>query len=142
MYEHFIDKKIHDLVEIYGTRNPFEIAKRRNIVIVHEPLGEILGYYNKVRRVQFIHLNNSLEGKELYYVCRHELGHCILHPNESTPQLSAISIVSEMKIEKEADYFATNLTVDGSHEELYLPTKYEILNYYGLPWYLDRYMRY
>ncbi len=141
MIDYFIDQEISDLVEKYGTRDPFVIAEKRNIIVVYEPLGEILGYYNQIRRVQMIHLNDSLEEDHLTYVCRHELGHCILHPNENTPQLSANSIASEMKIEKEADYFATNLTIDGSHsDELYHPTKYEILDYYGLPWYLDRHV--
>lgn len=140
MRDEIIDRKIDFLVKKYNTRNPFKIAKKRNIVILYEPLGEIFGYYNKIKRIQFIHLNEDLNNQESLYVCRHELGHSILHPNENTPQLSTNSIVSEMKIEKEADYFATNLTIDGSHKELYQPTKYEILSYYGLPWYLDRYI--
>lgn len=140
MRPYFIDAKIAEIKETYGTNDPFKIAKAKRIIVIREPLGEILGYYSKSRRVQFIHLNENLDNQKTYYVCRHELGHCILHPNENTPQLSANSIISEMKIEKEADYFATNLTIDGSHDELYSPTKYDILDYYGLPWYLDRYI--
>lgn len=135
-----IDEKIEHLIRTHGTRDPFRIAKERKIIIIREPLGEIHGYYNRSRRIQFIHIDSNLDEKETLYTCCHELGHCICHPYENTPQLSANSIVSEMKIEKEAEYFATNFIIDGSHKELYEPTKYDILNYYGLPWYLDRYM--
>lgn len=140
MINQAIDKKIDSIVKKYETRDPFKIAKQRNIIILREPLGEVLGFYNCIRRIQFIHLNDGLEEKDENYVCSHELGHSILHPYENTPQLSSISITSELKIEKEADYFATNLIIDGSHNELYQPTKYEMLDYYGLPWYLDRYL--
>lgn len=140
MKDRFIDNRIETLVKKHSTRDPFQIAKEKNIFILHEPLGEIKGFYNCIRRIQFIHLNDNLAKQEETYVCGHELGHSILHPYENTPQLSSLSIVSELKIEKEADYFATNLIIDGSHKELEKPTKYEILNYYGLPWYLDRYM--
>lgn len=140
MKDYFIDEKISQLTKKHRTRDPFKIAERKRIIVVFEPLGEVLGYYNRLHRIQFIHLNNCLDEHQINYTCCHELGHCILHPNENTPQLSAASLVSELKVEKEAEYFATNLIIDGSHKELYRPTKYEILDYYGLPWYLDRYM--
>lgn len=140
MKDCFIDNQIEALVQKHNTRDPFQLAKEKNIFILREPLGEIKGFYNCIRRIQFIHLNTNLAEQEETYVCGHELGHSILHPYENTPQLSSLSIVSELKIEKEADYFATKLIMDGSHKELEKPTKYEILNYYGLPWYLDRYM--
>lgn len=140
MFIPYIHKKIKSLINTHETRDPFKIAKDKKIFVVEEDLGEIFGYYNRLKRIQFIHINASLSEKMKLYICSHELGHCICHPNENTPQLSATSITSEMKIEKEANYFATNLIIDGSHKELFLSTKYEVLNYYGLPSYLDRYL--
>ncbi|EOB3455091.1 ImmA/IrrE family metallo-endopeptidase [Enterococcus hirae] len=140
MFIPHIYKKINSLVHIHETRDPFKIAKDKNIVVLEEELGEIFGYYNRLKRIQFIHINTSLPTNMKLYICSHELGHCICHPNENTPQLSATSIISELKIEKEANYFATNLIIDDSHKELHLSSKYEILNYYGLPWYLDCYL--
>ncbi|EMF0275478.1 ImmA/IrrE family metallo-endopeptidase [Enterococcus hirae] len=142
MFIPHIPKKLNSLIQIYSTRDPFTIAKYKKIFVIYEELGEIFGYYNRMKRIQFIHINTSLSDNMKLYICSHELGHCICHPNENTPQLSATSITSELKIEKEANYFATNLIIDGSHKELESSTKYEILDYYGLPWYLDRYFNY
>lgn len=140
MRDFLIDEKISKLVKKCGTRDPYKIAKQLGIIILFEELGEIHGFYNKIKRIKFIHVNKNSTEEEILYILAHELGHAICHPNENTPQLSAQSITSEMKIEKEADYFATKLIIDGSHDELLSPTKYDILSYYGLPWYLDRYV--
>ncbi|WP_229078119.1 ImmA/IrrE family metallo-endopeptidase [Enterococcus sp. 1001283B150225_161107_E12] len=140
MYLPHIHKKLNSIIHTHESRDPFKIAKDKRIFILEEELGEIFGYYNRIKRIQFIHINTSLSEDLKLFVCSHELGHCICHSNENTPQLSSMSITSEMKVEKEANYFATNLIIDGRHKELQLPTKYEILDYYGLPWYLDRYI--
>lgn len=140
MLSSLIDKKIEQLVKRYGTRDPFKLAMMMGIIVIFEDLGEIHGYYNKLKRIQMIHINSNFSKRKALYVCSHELGHAVCHPDENTPQLSAISITSELKIEKEADYFATKLIIDGSHEEFNIQSKYDILSYYGLPWYLDRYI--
>ena len=135
-----IDKKIEQLVKRFGTRDPYKIAQKLGILVFFEDLGEIHGYYNKLNRIKMIHVNSNANELQTTYILAHELGHGVCHPEENTPQLSAQSIASELKIEKEADYFATKLLIDGSHEELQNPTKYDILSYYGLPDYLERYI--
>ena len=57
----------------------------------------------------------------------------VCHPNKNTPALTRSNLVSEYKIEKEANYFATKLLVDGSHIEDFVTGKYDVLKYYGLP---------
>lgn len=57
----------------------------------------------------------------------------VCHPNKNTPALTRSNLVSEYKIEKEANYFATKLLVDGSHIEDFVTGKYDVLRYYGLP---------
>lgn len=140
MRSFLIDKKVERLVKTFRTRDPYKIAKKLGILVFFEDLGEIHGYYNKIKRIKMIHVNSNATEKEVLYILAHELGHAICHPDENTPQLSAQSITSELKIEKEADYFATKLIIDGSHKEINDPTKYDILSFYGLPWYLDRYI--
>ena len=41
----------------YETRNPFDLAASLGIIVLHEPLGEILGYYNRCYKQKFIHIN-------------------------------------------------------------------------------------
>jgi len=135
-----IDERIKKLVQIHETRNPYKIANNLGIIVIEEELGEIFGYYNKFKNIRMIHINSSLSERAKIITCSHELGHCILHPDENTPMLSEITIVSELKVEKEANYFATNLTIDGSHKEYGLLCKYEILQYYGLPESFERFI--
>ena len=135
-----IDKNITQLLSKYASRNPRHIAKELNIAIFEEDLGEIYGYYNKTKRVKMIHLNSNLDEKMKLVTCAHELGHALLHPGANTPYLSKETIVSEWKIEKEANYFAARLIIDGSHHEYNFNSTYEILKFYGLPTEFERFI--
>jgi len=134
-----INKTIGELIKHHATRDPFLIAKEKGIVIIQEELGNIFGYYNKVCRIPFIHINCNLSYSEQLFTCGHELGHAIFHKNENTPKLSLETLCSEVTIEAEANYFATKLAIDGSHDE-YIQTKYELLQYYGLPYEMERFL--
>ncbi|NQE01814.1 ImmA/IrrE family metallo-endopeptidase [Enterococcus gallinarum] len=135
-----INKKIYDLVRTHETRNPFRIARELGVIVLFENLGDIYGYYSKHKRIKFIHINENLTEDDKLVTCAHELAHSICHPNENTPFLSKSTIVSELKIEKEANYFATRLIVDGTHNDIELISKFEILDYYGLPESFERFL--
>ena len=64
----------------------------------------------------------------------------VCHPNKNTPALTRSNLVSEYKIEKEANYFATKLLVDGSHIEDFVTGKYDVLKYYVLPKSFERFL--
>lgn len=141
MNKALIDELIGKLVEECGTRDPFKIARQKNIIVLEEPLKEIKGYYNKIRRIQMIHINDELEYFERMFVCAHELGHALLHPNDQTNKLSTYSTVSTLKKESEANYFATNLIVDGTIAwEIENPTNEQIMNFYGIPREMERFI--
>lgn len=59
----------------YNSRDPFEIAEGRNIIVLYEPLGSIRGYYSKSLRQAFIHINQDLERQQALFTCGHELAH-------------------------------------------------------------------
>ncbi|HDM9178228.1 TPA: ImmA/IrrE family metallo-endopeptidase [Listeria innocua] len=136
----FIQQQIKKLVNIHETRNPFIIAKEKRILVLKEDLGEVYGYYNRVNRIKMIHLNDFFPEKRQLFTCAHELCHALIHPNENTPQLSKQTIISEWKVEKEANFFATQLLIDGSHLENGIDTKDKIINYYGLPEEMRKYL--
>lgn len=141
MNKALIDELIEKLVEECGTRDPFKIARQKNIIVLEEPLKEIKGYYNKIKRIQMIHINDELEYFERMFVCAHELGHALLHPNDQTNKLSTYSTVSTLKKESEANYFATNLIVDGTVAwEIENPTNEQIMNFYGIPREMERFI--
>lgn len=141
MNKALIDELIEKLVKECGTRDPFKIARQKNIIVLEEPLKEIKGYYNKIKRIQMIHTNDELEYFERMFVCAHELGHALLHPNDQTNKLSTYSTVSTLKKEGEANYFATNLIVDGTVAwEIENPTNEQIMNFYGIPREMERFI--
>lgn len=125
-----VDSKISELVSNYETRDPFQIAKLLGISVIEEDLGEIYGYYNRANRIKMIHINSRLNEAEQRSTAAHELGHAVLHPSENTPMLSKVTIVSELKIEKEANYFATNLIID--KESYFDESEFQDVCVYGL----------
>ena len=130
------------LSKIHDSHDPFKIACDLDIQILTNDFGsEVFGFYNKVSRIKFIHLNSRLTDEEMRFVCAHELIHAVFHPNENTPQLSRINLNSTSKIEAQANCGATFLLIDGTHEtELDQPTKQDILNYYAIPLEMELYI--
>lgn len=135
-----IKLKIDELLTKYDTRDPFLIAEEKGIIIITEDLGDIFGYYHKVSRIPFIHINERLSYQNQVFTCFHELGHAIFHPNENTPKLSSVSLCSEIRIEAEANYFATKFLIDGSHHDYYIQSKPALLKYYGIPQQMERFL--
>ena len=66
-----IKETVTELCRKYGTRDPFEIARQRRILITFEPLGTINGYYSKSNRTQLIHINQDLPEQHQRCTCCH-----------------------------------------------------------------------
>ena len=92
-----IKQRVNRLCRKYGTRDPFELAERMNILVVREPLGSINGYYNQCYRQKFIHINEELEEYRQ------------LHPKANTPFLRDNTLFSVSRLEREANCFAAEL---------------------------------
>lgn len=135
-----IDAKIKKLVNQFGTRDPFKIARELGVYVVQENLEEIYGYYNQSRKIKMVHINVEMNESDKLLTCAHELGHSILHPKENTPMLSKASITSELKIEKEANYFATHLIINENDDDLSHLCKFELLKIHGLPEEFERFL--
>lgn len=113
-----IENKVLSLVRKFGTSNPYKIAKELDINLLEENLGEVKGYYTKIRRIKFIFINENLSQDEKLFTMAHELGHAVLHYNTSTPHLLSMKYRYTSKIESEADEFATVLMKQYSNESL------------------------
>ncbi|QOY37085.1 ImmA/IrrE family metallo-endopeptidase [Anaerobacillus isosaccharinicus] len=124
-----IKRKVELLVSKYDTNCPFKLAKLLGIKVEFEYLGKILGYYNKNFRCQLIHLNENTEEHKQFFVCSHELGHAILHPDENTPFLKKHTLFSTSKIETEANNFALELIFSKND----CITIEDAINKYGVP---------
>lgn len=122
-----IDKKVKSLINLYGTNCPFKLAKQLGVHVEFENLGSSLGYYTKVFRIPIIKINENASEKQQIFICGHELGHHILHPNANTPFMKKNTFFSTDKMEIEAHTFSINLLF--SNENMVC----ESLEEYGIP---------
>lgn len=93
----------------YHTCDPFKIARNRHIKILYAPLGKVIGFHSYSLRLHVIHLNQELDEPMLQFVCAHELGHTILHPDINTAFMTHRTFFSASKLEREANTFAVEL---------------------------------
>jgi Zn-dependent peptidase ImmA (M78 family) len=129
-----IKEKVSKLCKMYGTNDPFKLANDLDITILFENLGAALGYFDAHFRMRTIHISeNAPEGLKTY-ICAHELGHAILHNKINTPYLSAYTLFSVAKIEKQANKFAVELLLpDDILEEYATCTLYNVAQVVGIP---------
>ena len=115
-----IKKYVLQIVKKHGTTNPFEITKRKNIIVLFEDLGNTLGFYNTYKR----------------FVCAHELGHALLHPKANTPFLRNKTLYSVDRLEIEANTFAVELLLSDEMISEYKNTNLsiqEVAEIHGIP---------
>lgn len=127
-----IKQTVAQLIKCHGTNCPYDMASQRNILVLFELLGEMLGYFNTYRRTKMIHINSSISEEDQRFTCAHELGHALLHPGISTPFLRRHTLQSIDKIERQANQFAVELLIP---DKLLLDgmTIYEAANACGVP---------
>ncbi|WP_102706980.1 ImmA/IrrE family metallo-endopeptidase [Terribacillus saccharophilus] len=118
------------LIKKYGTSCPFKIAEQLGIIVLYENLGGSLGYFSKQFRIKIIHINESANEKMQRFICAHELGHAVLHPEVNTPFMKKQTLFSTASIEIEANLFAIHLITAGSNTPI---TMKEAFSEYGFP---------
>lgn len=112
---------VERLCRKHQTRNPLQICREKNIIVLFEPLGTIRGYYSRSHRFKVIHINQNLDEQQRLFTCCHELGHAILHPNANTPFLRNNTLFSVNRMEMEANSFAVCMM----YSEDYLQREFE-----------------
>jgi len=131
-----IKQIVEKLVKKHGTNNPFEIASQKGIVLLFEQLGGIYGYHHSFKRINIIHINSELDESMQRFVCAHELGHAVLHPELSTSFLHKNTLFCMDKVEREANEFAVELLLPDDCIYTYQNTDmtiYEVATTYGIP---------
>ena len=106
-----IKKIVNSLVKKHKTRNPFEIIKGINVILVPVPLEGVRGFYQYFQRNNIIYIDDSLSEHEQILVCAHELGHMLLHKKANALFMDTYTGFNTTKYEKEADLFAMELLV-------------------------------
>lgn len=114
-------KRLADaLVRKYSTRNPFEIIKSLNVLVVFYPLEGVKGFYQYFQRNNIIYIDERLSDTEKIFVCAHELGHMVLHKKSNAIFMDSRTQLNTSRYELEADRFAIDLLVPDSDIEDHL----------------------
>ncbi len=115
-----IAKTVKNIIEKYGTADPFAICEEMEIQVLDLSLPEsINGFTITMEGIKFVVLNDMLDYYRRKITAAHELGHIILHGSTNTIQLSANTSFCISRIEKEADCFAAHLLLSEELSEVY-----------------------
>ncbi|CAK7067017.1 ImmA/IrrE family metallo-endopeptidase [Tissierella sp.] len=126
------------LIELYKTKDPFELCRSLGVKVVETDLGDnILGFFQRVLGEEVIYLNNRIEDfNEKEYVCFHELGHVVCHPELSICFLEKIFYIKD-KYENEADIFAAYFLIPDNDDidiyEIENMTTKQLSSYFKVP---------
>lgn len=101
----------NSLVRKYNSRNPLEIIKNLNAILVYYPLKDVRGFYQYFQRNNIIYINDELPENEQIVVCAHELGHMFLHKNSNAIFMDTRTHFITSKYENEANTFASELLI-------------------------------
>lgn len=114
-----IKRKVNQLVRLFGTRDPFEMIKGMNVILVFYPLDGVRGFYQYFKRNNIIYIDESLSRHDQQFVCAHELGHMFLHKRSNALFMDTRTQFNTSRYELEADKFAVNLLISDSVFEEY-----------------------
>ena len=109
-----IKQKANSLARKYSSRNPLEIVKNLNVILVYYPLRDVRGFYQYFQRNNIIYIDDELSENEQKVVCAHELGHMLLHKNFNALFMDTRTHFVTTKYENEANTFAAELLIPDS----------------------------
>ena len=109
-----IKKKANWIAKRYNSRNPLEIIKNLNVILVFYPLKDVRGFYQYFQRNNIIYIDENLPENDQIFVCAHELGHMILHKDTNALFMDSRTHFVTSKYENEANEFAAELLIPDS----------------------------
>ncbi|MSU01795.1 ImmA/IrrE family metallo-endopeptidase [Tissierella pigra] len=112
----WIKEIVEGLIEVYKTRNVYEIIEILDIKLIRKEMrpgikGRFLRdlFYN-----EYIYISNELSDEEEKVVIAHELGHAILHTNLNSSYYTENHLLNKDKIEYQANKFAAELLISNN----------------------------
>lgn len=112
-----IKAMVNKLVRKYKTRDPLEMIKGMNVILVFYPLEGVRGFYQYFQRNNIIYIDETLSDHDKAFVLAHEIGHMILHKKSNAIFMDSRTQFRTSKYENEANKFAMELLI--SDESLY-----------------------
>lgn len=102
---------VDKLVRKYKTRDPFEMIKGMNVILVSYPLDGVRGFYQYFQRNNIIYIDEKLSDHDKMFVLAHEIGHMILHRKQNAIFMDTRTQFKTSRYETEADKFAVELLI-------------------------------
>lgn len=106
-----IQAMVNKLVRKYKTRDPFEMIKGMNVILVFYPLDGVRGFYQYFQRNNIIYIDETLSEHDKAFVLAHEIGHMILHKKSNAIFMDSRTQFRTSKYENEANKFAIELLI-------------------------------
>ncbi len=107
-----IKKIVDSLVRKHQTRDPFEIIRGLNVILIYAPLVDTRAFYQFFQRNNIIYIDDKLSRREQIFECAHEMGHMFLHKKANAIFMDTRTNFNANKYENEADSFAVDLLID------------------------------
>ncbi|MBE6869904.1 MAG: ImmA/IrrE family metallo-endopeptidase [Ruminococcus albus] len=128
MSRNHIYKKVMELIDKHGTRNPYELADALGIKIIETSIRPLQGAFYIIFDQPTIFIEETLREDQKLIVCGHENGHAVLHPELVRNGNLAEFEVFDMRepIEYEANIFAAHLLIDEDEMLHYLRMGYTV----------------
>lgn len=106
-----IKARVNKLVRKYKTRDPFEMIKGMNVILVLYPLEGVRGFYQYFQRNNIIYIDETLSDHDKMFVLAHEIGHMILHKKSNAIFMDTRTHFKTSRYETEANKFAMELLI-------------------------------
>lgn len=123
-------RKANKLVDSFGTRNPFTMAKELGIELIPLDFKHQKGAYKVVMRNRFIFIKSDLHPVIENIVMLHEIGHDVLHRNEAIQaggfKEFNIFDMRESRMEYEANIFASQISLPDDEILEYIERGYDV----------------
>ena len=123
-----IKARVDKLVRKHKTRDPFEMIKGMNIILVFYPLDVVRGFYQYFQRNNIIYIDETLSEHDKAFVLAHEIGHMILHKKSNAIFMDSRTQFRTSKYENEANKFAIELLISDESLSEYLNCSIEQLS--------------
>lgn len=123
-----IKARVNKLVLKYKTRDPFEMIKGMNVILVFYPLDGVRGFYQYFQRNNIIYIDETLSKHDKAFVLAHEIGHMILHKKSNAIFMDSRTQFKTSKYESEANKFAIELLISDESLSEYLNCSIEQLS--------------
>lgn len=135
----WIDSIVIGLIEMYGTRDVYELCDVLEIEVRSAPPSNIMlhghksHYYRYFDNSEVIFIDETLQaGPEKDFILKHELGHALCNPDITCAAYSNKNIG---KIERQANYFALKLSnLEFDVVAMYQMTYEQISAYLHIPY--------